>query len=138
MVALWEVALIFCDCEGSCCDPTIASVEGGGVSSRIDALCSVLVTVGIGEISDDVSSRLIDAPIQPCSGRYNTVVTPSTFVSEFVDIVHMHIRWLSPHGFEFRVEVMGKSLDGQETPLVPESIVIGVPCGNGSRSRNEE
>ena len=33
---------------------------------------------------------------------------------------------------------MGESLDGQQTPLVPESVVIGVPCSNGSCGRNEE
>ena len=96
------------------------------------------MAVGVGEIGNDVPCWLVDAPVQPCCGWDNTILAPSSVIGKFVDVMDMNIGWLTPHRFEFRVEIVRQAFDGQKTALVPESIIIGVPCGNGSCGGNQQ
>jgi len=82
------------------------------------------MTVGVGEIGNNVPCWLVDAPVQPCSGWDNTILAPSSVIGKFVDVMDMDIGRLTPHRFEFGVEIVRQAFDGQKTALVPESIIM--------------
>ena len=105
---------------------SISSVEHVVLGRSVVAEFGVLMPVRVVEIGDDVASRLVDVPIQPCRGGNHAALGPSTVVGELVDVVDMDIAWLRAHGLELAV-----IFDGQQASGVPEAFVVRVKGGHG-------
>ena len=62
MVAFREMAEVFRDGESTFFCPSSTAVERCCICSSVDAILSVLMAVGVGEIGNDVPCWLVDAP----------------------------------------------------------------------------